>query len=243
MRLRFRWPNRFGSSSIAIGFISVSLLPAMVLMAGRATMPFALAIAGRALVPTANATQAAKSPSTPNATPTGAPPEAPPTLREDAALSATTPAGPDSKEAAKPVASSPELALLQDLRNRRGELDSRAEALAAREQLLAAAEQRIADRVGELTALQNRLEALDKIRRDRDESSKQNLVKIYEKMRPRDAATIFNDLDETILTEVLDRMKQNRAAAVLGLMLPERARVATAHLAEWRRRKPSDPES
>ena len=241
MHLYLRWPNQLRPLSIAIGFISVSLLSATVLMTQNTTMLTAFAVARRALLPIANATQAAKSQSAPNTMPGGATHEVPPTLRENAASFATTPVGSDSKEAIKPVASSPELALLQDLRNRRSELDSRAETLAAREQLLAAAEQRIADRVGELTALQNRLETLDKVRRERDESSKQNLVKIYEKMRPRDAATIFNELDETILTEVLDRMKENRVAAVLGLMLPERARVATAHLAEWRHRKPPEP--
>ena len=236
MCLCLRWTNRFGSLSIAIGFVSASLLSTTVLVAD------ALPIIARAFVPAANATQAAKSPPTPDTVRAGAPHEAPPTLRKGAMSFATTPAGSDSNEATQSPVSSPELALLQNLRSRRNELDSRAEALAAREQLLAAAEQRIADRVGELTALQNRLETLDKIRRERNESSKQNLVKIYEKMRPRDAANIFNELDEPILTEVLERMKDNRAAAVLGLMLPERARVATAHLAEWRHRKAPEPE-
>ncbi len=148
------------------------------------------------------------------------------------------PASPstDAKETPVPVISKSELALLQDLRGRREELDTRENALKAREQLLAAAEERLTERVEQLSKLQKQLETMNKLWQDRNQSNWQSLVKVYEKMRPRDAATIFNDLEDTILMQVLDRMKEDRAAAILGLMQPERARAATAHLAEWRQR-------
>ena len=110
--------------------------------------------------------------------------------------------------------------------------------MAGREALLAAAERRLSERVEQLTALQTRLEAMEQTRRERDEANWRGLVKTYEAMRPRDAAAIFNELDRTVLMEVLDRMKEAKAGAVLAAMQPERARAATAALAAWRTRVP-----
>jgi flagellar motility protein MotE (MotC chaperone) len=134
-----------------------------------------------------------------------------------------------------PVSDS-ERALLLDLRARRSELDAREAALQSREQVLAAAEHRIAARVDELTGLQGRIEALEKAREQREAANWQGLVKLYEGMKPRDAAAIFNDLDMPVLLEVIDRMKESKAAPILAAMQPERARQVTADLAQKRLR-------
>jgi flagellar motility protein MotE (MotC chaperone) len=64
-------------------------------------------------------------------------------------------------------------------------------------------------------------------------------VKLYEGMRPRDAAAIFDDLDMPVLVQLIDRMREAKAAPVLGAMRPERARLLTAELARHRAR-PAD---
>lgn len=162
-----------------------------------------------------------------------------------AAPTAPTPAPPAAPPAAPPPApvdpgpSAAERALLQDLRARRVALEARAEALEARDALVAAAERRLAERVDQLAALQARLEALDQTRRERDEANWRGMVKTYETMRPRDAAAIFNELDQPVLLQVLDRMKEAKAAPVLAAMLPDRARQVTADLAKWRTRMPT----
>ncbi len=124
--------------------------------------------------------------------------------------------------------------LLLDLRRRRADLELRETALGAREAVLSGAERRLFVRVDELTALQARLEALETGRRQHDEANWRGLVKLYEAMRPRDAAVIFNDLDRAVLLAVLDRMKEAKAAPVLAAMLPDRARQATTELAQMR---------
>ena len=136
---------------------------------------------------------------------------------------------------ASPGAISPsELALLQQLRERQKQLDSRAAALAGRERVAAAAERRLDARLDELTSLQKRLESLEAARHARDEASWQGLVRVYEVMKPRDAAVIFDDLDMPVLLQVLDRMKDRKAAPILAAMQPERARQVTTQLAELR---------
>lgn len=134
----------------------------------------------------------------------------------------------------EPAVSSSELALLTDLRKRRLELDAREANLVTRELTLSAVEKRLAGRVDELGQLQLRLEALEQRRRDHDEANWRGLVKLYETMKPREAALIFNDLDLPVLLPVLDRMKEVKASPILAAMLPDRARQATAELAQLR---------
>ena len=147
--------------------------------------------------------------------------------------SETRPPNADAGAAEPPVTDS-ERALLQDLRRRRSELDARERAISTREAVLSAAEKKLSSRVQELTALQQRLEAHNAARKQREEENWVGLVKTYEDMKPRDAAAIFNALDPHVLLQVLDRMKDRKAAAVLAAMDPERARVITAQLAQMR---------
>lgn len=127
-----------------------------------------------------------------------------------------------------------ERAVLESLRARREELEGRERAAAEREMLLAAAERRIGQRIEELAALQQRLEATDRARSDREEQGWRQMVKLYEGMRPRDAAAIFDELDLPVLIQILDRMGERKASPVLGAMRPERARLVTAELARHR---------
>jgi flagellar motility protein MotE (MotC chaperone) len=143
--------------------------------------------------------------------------------------------------ASEPTISDSERALLLDLRHRREQIDVREAAVTVRETMLGAAETRLTARLDELTALQTKLEALDKARQERDEASWAGLVKVYETMKPRDAATIFNDLDMQVLLPVVDRMKAAKAALVLAAMQPDRARLVTAQLAQMRSRANAAP--
>ena len=153
----------------------------------------------------------------------------PPVAVPPAPIVAEKPAPP----AELPVTES-ERTLLNDLRERRRQLDSREAALGVRETTLAAITTRIDVRMAELSALKSQLEALEAQRAARDDANWRSLVKVYEAMKPRDAATIFNDLDLPVLLAVLDRMKEAKAALVLSAMLPDRARMVTAELAQMR---------
>ena len=141
----------------------------------------------------------------------------------------------------EPAISDAEKATLQDLRARRKELDARATRLDEREALQTAAERRLTERVQQLTALQAKLEQLEKDRQDRQEANWRGLVRVYEDMRPRDAAAIFNDLDNAVLIPVLDRMKDAKAAPILAAMTPDRARGATSQLAQLRTQSTAVP--
>ena len=194
------------------------------------------AIAGLLAVKTADLVRAAAAP-TDTATPAVAQAQAAAPASHQPAPSAAPPeaaAAKPSEDSAAPPVSDGERTVLLELRQRRQELDVRDAALAARESLLAAAEVKLSARVVELQALQKKLEALDATRRERDDASWQGLVKLYESMKPRDAAAIFNDLEMPVLLQVVDRMKDAKAALVLAAMQPDKARDLTAKLAQLR---------
>ena len=62
----------------------------------------------------------------------------------------------------------------------------------------------------------------------------QRLVKIYEAMKPKDAARIFDQLDMNILLQVVERMAERRVAPILADMSPKRANELTAEIASRR---------
>ncbi len=130
-----------------------------------------------------------------------------------------------------------ERVLLQDLVKRRDQLDLREHSLDARNDLMEATGQRLQNKITQLTELQASLKELDTARKQRQDANWAGLVKIYESMKARDAASIFDVLDMHVLLEVLDRMNERKAAAVLAAMQPERARLATQMLAQKRLRQ------
>jgi flagellar motility protein MotE (MotC chaperone) len=57
-----------------------------------------------------------------------------------------------------------------------------------------------------------------------------SLVKIYENMKPKDAARIFEALDMDTLLLVAERMKERKLAPVMAQMNSERAKDITVEL-------------
>lgn len=120
-----------------------------------------------------------------------------------------------------------EIDLLQSLAERRKELDLRANQLEQREDLLLAVERRIDEKVEALKLLRKSIEG-------ETESQYKSLVKIYENMKPKDAARIFEKLDMAILLPVTERMKERKLAAILAKMNTNNAMTLTVQLAQRR---------
>lgn len=127
-----------------------------------------------------------------------------------------------------------ELSLLQALSQRREELEQRARDVDEREVLLKAAEQRIEQKIRELEGLQETIEALLVQHDEQTDAQMKSLVKIYESMKPKQAARIFEELDMDVLLEVIERMKERKSAPILAQMNPQRAKTVTLELAQRR---------
>ena len=129
-----------------------------------------------------------------------------------------------------------ELDLLQNLSKRRDELDQREKDLDIKAKVLDASEKRITDKVEEMKTLQAELgKVLAQYNQKQDDQIK-SLVKIYENMKPEDAANIFNQMEMPILLDVIGKMSERKVALVLANMDPKRAKDITQELADRRKR-------
>jgi len=124
------------------------------------------------------------------------------------------------------------LEMFEDLSRRRAQIEKSEKDLSMREALLKAAEQELDRKVLELTNLRKELEALLKLQTGQEQERINSLVKIYEGMKPKDAARIFDTLDIDILVRVLSKMSERKVSPVLAAMNPERARTVTIMMAD-----------
>jgi len=124
-----------------------------------------------------------------------------------------------------------EQTLLSRLGQRRAELDKRAADLQVQEATLKAAEQQLQVRTDALKALEARIQQMDDERKAANDAQFGGIVKMYETMKPQDAAAIFNGLDMAVLTRVARAMDPRKMSAVLAKMSAARAQELTIALA------------
>ncbi len=156
---------------------------------------------------------------------------------------------PESKPAAAPLGvqvpidgarpvSSAERAILERLHARRQELDARARELELRETLLKAAEKKLEDRMGEMKAMEARLNSGLQKKEQADAARFKSLVTMYETMKPKDAAKIFDRLEMKVLIEVASQINPRRMSEIMSVMSAEAAEKLTVELTA--RASPSD---
>jgi flagellar motility protein MotE (MotC chaperone) len=127
--------------------------------------------------------------------------------------------------------SSAQVDVLTSLAKRRAELDGRERDLDMRENLIAATEKRVDGKIDSLKQLQASIQAL-LVQRDQAEQKQLDaLVKTYSNMRPKDAARIFDSLDENVAISVAAQLKPDVLAPILGAMNSEAAQKLTVKLA------------
>ncbi len=130
-----------------------------------------------------------------------------------------------------PRISDSERAILERLQSRRQELDARARELEIRESLLKAAEKRIETKVDEMKGVEAGIKTATEQKSDADAARFKGIITMYESMKPKDAAKIFDRLEMQVLFEIASQMAPRKMSDVLGLMQPEAAEKLTVELA------------
>jgi flagellar motility protein MotE (MotC chaperone) len=128
-----------------------------------------------------------------------------------------------------------EIDILTNLSKRREALDLREKELDLKETSLVAAESRVSDKIREMKHLKEEVDKVLALYNEKQDVEIRGLVKIYEAMKPGDAAAIFNEMEMPILLEVVDKMSERKVAPILAGMNPKRARDVTQELAELRK--------
>jgi flagellar motility protein MotE (MotC chaperone) len=142
---------------------------------------------------------------------------------------------------AQPAIPASERAILERLQERRLEIESRLKDIETREQLLRATEKRIEARIGELKAIEERVTSESQKRDDAEAARFKSVVTMYENMKAKDAARIFDRLDMRVLGDVARAMNPRRLGDILALMSPEAAERLTIELARTPKPAPAAP--
>ena len=136
---------------------------------------------------------------------------------------------PDSAPA-QPVSAS-ERAILERLQSRRQELEARAREIDIRESLLKAAEKRVQARVEELKGVESRISVATEQKSAADAARFKGIIVMYESMKPKDAAKVFDRLEMPVLFEIASQIAPRKMSDILGLMSPEVAERLTTEMA------------
>jgi flagellar motility protein MotE (MotC chaperone) len=86
-------------------------------------------------------------------------------------------------------------------------------------------------KLGELKTMESKVDHAENQRKQTDAERFKSIVAMYENMKSKDAARIFERLDMKVLIEVATQMKPAKMAEVLGQMSPESAERLTVELA------------
>jgi flagellar motility protein MotE (MotC chaperone) len=130
----------------------------------------------------------------------------------------------------QPVSAS-ERAILERLQSRRQELEARAREVDIRESLLKAAEKRIESKVEELKAVEARITTATGQKAETDAARFKGIITMYEGMKPKDAAKVFDRLEMSVLFEIASQIAPRKMSDILGLMAPEAAERLTIEMA------------
>jgi flagellar motility protein MotE (MotC chaperone) len=151
-----------------------------------------------------------------------APEAAKPSVAAAATAAATEPSTPVSAS---------ERAILERLQSRRQELEARAREIDIRESLLKAAEKRIEGRVDELKGVEAGIKTANDQKSEAEVARFKGIITMYEGMKPKDAAKIFDRLDMAVLFDIASQIAPRKMSDILGLMQPEAAERLTVELA------------
>jgi flagellar motility protein MotE (MotC chaperone) len=145
----------------------------------------------------------------------------------EVAKSAGTVVYPDPVQPVSPS----ERAVLERLQSRRQELEARAREIDIRESLVKAAEKRIESRVQEMKAIESRISTATEQKSEADAARFKGIITMYEGMKPKDAAKVFDRLEMPVLIEIASQIAPRKMADILGLMSTEAAERLTVELA------------
>lgn len=172
-----------------------------------------------------------------------------PTGREDLDITGSThgapkeppkPAAPETKmeggtvvkiDETQPQVSASERAILERLQARRQEIEARQREIDIRESLLKSAEKRIENKVEEMKAVETRISATQAEQKAAEAQRMKGLVTMYEGMKPKDAARVFDRLEMGVLIEIASAIAPRKMSDIMGLMSPEAAERLTVEMA------------
>lgn len=122
--------------------------------------------------------------------------------------------------------------IIERLGARREELQQRTREMEDRQKLIDEQERKLDDRLGKIQAAEDARKAVTAKSEGEASAGLKNLVIMYETMKPKDAARVFERLPQEVLVSVVTQMNSRKMAEVLAAMSPESAEKLTVALAK-----------
>jgi flagellar motility protein MotE (MotC chaperone) len=139
---------------------------------------------------------------------------------------------PTAAELAKEAGLSPaELQVLQSLGTRRGQLDKREQDMDVQLALMAAAEAKLDAKIKALTGMKGDIAKLMVDADTKEQAEIDRLVKVFEGMKPKDAAPRIVLLDDSVRLPIAAKMKERSLSPIIAAMPPMEAKKLTEALA------------
>ena len=139
---------------------------------------------------------------------------------------------PTAAELAKEAGLSPaELQVLQSLGARRGQLDKREQDMDVQLALMAAAEAKLDAKIKALTGMKGDIAKLMVDADAKEQAEIDRLVKVFEGMKPKDAAPRMVLLDDSVRLPIAAKMKERALSPIIAAMPPMEAKKLTEALA------------
>ncbi len=130
----------------------------------------------------------------------------------------------------QPVSAS-ERAVLERLQARRQELEARSREIDIRESLLKAAEKKVETKVEELKGVESQISTTTEQKNEADAARFKGIITMYESMKPKDAAKVFDRLEMPVLYQIASQIAPRKMSDILGLMSPDAAERLTTEMA------------
>ncbi len=125
-------------------------------------------------------------------------------------------------------------ALAAELRRHQAALAEREQSIELREAVVQSVETRVREQVAKIETLKGELERLlGQVSADQQARIAQ-LIKVYEAMKAKNAAAIFDPMALELLLPIVRGMRETKVAAIVADMDPAKARALTAELARER---------
>ena len=141
---------------------------------------------------------------------------------------------PDPPQAQPPMpepVSPAERSLFEKLGARRDALRQKSEELELREKMLNEAERKLETGLGDLKQAEDKVDSAAKAKENAEKQGLRNIVTMYETMKPKDAARVFDRLGHDVLVPLVLAMNPRKMAEILSVMQPESAERLTIALA------------
>ena len=122
-------------------------------------------------------------------------------------------------------------AMLEAFKTREARIEEKEKAIRDRMHALRIADEQVTEKLAQLTDAETQLRETISVAETAAEDDLDRLTRVYETMKPKQAAALFEEMDPNFAAGFLGRMRPEAAAAIMAGLSPEAAHLYSVVLA------------